>query len=61
MENEIFNFCNLPNVEFYNNEEVYSVLRNAIKNRQLANPLNIFIEVFDKYENGELDYIKYLD
>ena len=61
LENEIFNFCNLPNVEFYNNEEVYSVLRKAIKNRQLANPLNIFIEVFDKYENGELDYIKYLD
>lgn len=54
---EITKYCAKPCAEFYEDEDVYSNMRNAVKGKQLVSPGGLFKEAFDLFENDELDYL----
>jgi plasmid rolling circle replication initiator protein Rep len=54
---EITKYCAKPFAEFYEDEDVYATMRNAIKGKQLVAPRGLFAEAFELFENDELDYL----
>ena len=54
---EIAKYCAKPTAEFYYDEDVYSIMRNAVKRKQLVAAKGLFAEAIEKFNDGELDFL----